>query len=140
MTMGMQSLARSHSAFNGTVIFRMMPYITYAAAHALEAMEVHWPGKHTNMQTIYLTAPYCTVDVEFVGDDLPTAAQAIQAYWQNRTGDVAKNFDNFAMLPDLAVLAWWDAYLGTRDDSIYENGVPEEIPEGEEGKAPASKK
>ena len=114
-----------------------MPYITYAAAHALEVMEEHWPGKHSNMQTIYLTAPYCTVDIEFVGE-LSTVGEAIQAYWKSRTGDVAKNFDSFAMLPDLAVLAWWDAYLGTRDDSIYDNGVVE-IPEGDEGEAPASK-
>ena len=135
--MQIHSLARDFSALKGQVIFQMMPFITYAAANALEQMDAVWPDKHTNMQTIYLTAPYCTLGIEFVGElDMP--AQAIQAYWLNRTGDVVKNFETFAMLPDLSVLAWWDAYLATRDDSIYDNNLIEPIPEGEAGEAPAS--
>jgi len=116
----------------------MMPYITYAASHALETMQAqaNWASKsddRTGAQTVYLAAPHCTVDIEFA-DDLPVMAQALQMYWQARTGDAFENYERFEMLPNELVDAWWDAYLATRDDSIYANGtVPESPAEAKDG-------
>ncbi len=142
----LRSLAKAHKAFDDAVTFWMMPYSTYAANDVVATMDAIWfppqpeteadgeapKRERTSEQTIYLTAPYCTVNIEFA-DDLPVIAQALQMYWQARTGDVVENYERFRMLPIDVVNSWFNAYLETRDNSIYANGVaPEEQGDTEE--------
>jgi hypothetical protein len=134
--MNLKTLARPFR--KGAVVLYMMPYRTLQVDIAVDELAKRHPNFDSwhNVQKCFALCVPLVVDIEF-GDPLSTEEKGLQAYWLNRNGDYAANYDLFAQLlsSDLCNV-FWEAYSATRDNSI--EAPPELQPEAGESADPES--
>lgn len=116
-----KELARSYSAFGGSVVFHMLPWNTIMFSVVTDKLE-KLLGKKAQafdpVERFFPAAESITIDIEFIGE-LSPEVQGLRAYWQDRNGDTAANFDNYLRyLSDAVWLEWFTAYGETRDHSL----------------------
>lgn len=117
--MNLKELARTYSAFDGAVVFYMMPYRTIKVDVVSDGLNKAKPrAEWGDFDHFFCYAEALTVDIEF-GDNLTGELAGLKAYWQGRNGSAAVN--NAAWWETISqpvMLAWMDAYHHTRDTTI----------------------
>lgn len=130
--MTLKNLARKYEAFEGAVIFWMLPYDSLAHNVAIdevrEARALTVEGGHyqfSEADAVFLYTDKNTVDIDFDGDLTPEI-EALKVYWQQRSGATLKDLQAFNLLSRDVAMVWHSAYVATRDKTFDKPAALEE--------------
>lgn len=116
----LKALAKPYVALNGQATLWYMPYQTLQGMIVFGAFEeivprTEWTGVHS----VFLLFAANVVEIDFdYGEQATPPDQALQMYWQGRTGNVKEDWLLFLTLPPSMLSELQSGYDATRDKAL----------------------
>jgi hypothetical protein len=124
--MQVNGLAKSHDVFDGQLRLSMIPYNTVLTKITHIRMQELYGDDLSSIQGAFALIMGVWVECELLVDEseLSLPSRGLWYFWQNRTGDVTKDYDIFTRVLHIDISEiLYEAYESTRDE------IPKASPE-----------